>query len=332
MGGFAGRGNNPLRVVFMLKTNCTESVAVDIDMFSLFGKTEDEAIILPGTEVIVTNRQSRCEECLGMMMKNKKAPHSDCSNCSNTKYECIELYEGSIFSVPEIRDERQAKLKHDLAEAIRAFRQANGLIQGVLLPYGTFSKSTKSVWKPNRAWETPQRQTLQQLEDNLRNAKNDFKKAVTYITKISKEQKVIVLPVLCEACDDTGKVPCKDYNADGDCTEGYYGQHWYYGHKCKKPCPCKTTYRNERDIQGYGSLRAGWRVREKVYYYIIANWHSERRTFPIDKIARYGGNGFKVDFTLYRYGQHFKTVSQTYSSVEDMTKDLRREKERKLLE
>merc|ERR1712096_489907 len=92
--GFAGRGKNPLYVLFMLSTSHTGSRAFDIDKFSPFGKNEDETIVMPGTKVKVVSRRSRCTECLGRIIKNK-LPRRNCGACRTSKYVCINLQEVS---------------------------------------------------------------------------------------------------------------------------------------------------------------------------------------------------------------------------------------------
>merc|ERR1712096_480335 len=91
---FAGRGKNPLCVLFMLSTKETGSRAFDIDKFSPFGKNEDETIVMPGTKVKVVSRRSYCTECLGMIIK-KKLPRRNCGACRTSKYVCINLQEVS---------------------------------------------------------------------------------------------------------------------------------------------------------------------------------------------------------------------------------------------
>merc|ERR1711964_289823 len=91
---FAGRGKNPLCVLFMLRTSHTGSRAFDIDKFSPFGKNEDETIVMPGTKVKVVTRRSRCTECLGTIIK-KILPRRNCGACRTSKHVCINLQEVS---------------------------------------------------------------------------------------------------------------------------------------------------------------------------------------------------------------------------------------------
>merc|ERR1711964_468643 len=143
------------------------------------------------------------------------------------------------------------RMKHDLEEAKKAFLGAKGLKS--VVPRG------RNV--PN---------AIVQLENDLNKVKGDFKEAMSNMTK---KQKAAAIPVLCEGCGDTGKAPCAEKDCKWNTTTLGITLHTPHFGECTRPCRCQTRY---------GSLRAGWRVRGKVYYYV----KYARQTFPIDSITK----------------------------------------------
>lgn len=247
---------------------------------------------------------------------------------------------GALLAQEGQRRRTRVRMKRDLAEASKAFLLAKGLI--FKFPAGAFSGS-----KPPRRGLTP----TQQLEHDLKNAKSDYKKAMSYITQ---EQKDNAFPVLCRACGDSGRtdyqrklfsqfrsrryyapyfpgqVPCeKEHCIKGNSsldlgivsikTTGHL-------HQCMRRCRCRTTY---------GSLRAGWRVLGVVYYNIqITNSNGEHPTYPIDKITIRPPSGVvdtvattvsrNDDFQVEYYNSAGGRDKKIYTSFKELRKALRR--------
>jgi len=249
---------------------------------------------------------------------------------------------GALLAQEGQRRRTRVRMKRDLAEASKAFLLAKGLIRPIqleVIPAGAFSGSLP---RPRGLTAT------QQLEHDLRNAKSDYKKAMSYITE---EQRDTASPVLCRACGDTqrpdrkffsafrsrryyaeyfpGQVPCeKEHCIKGNSsldlgivslkTTGHL-------HQCMRRCRCRTTY---------GSLRAGWRVLGMVYYNIqITNSNGEHHTYPIDKITIKEPSGFvdtavdmvsiNDDFQVEYYNSAGGRDKKIYTSLKELRKALR---------